>query len=1173
MATSNTPPLVSSVISSANGICHGSGNNSNIFRIYASVKPGTVIDDCGNEITQVVQYFSGIGVDKRPLNKWNDGVTGEGCEDQIKDVFTYCCKEIQSKDDEIWLFGFSRGAYVVRVVAALLTRFTLKEAPDNKDKSKWNLITRLGGRKRNKKGHGATNGQEFRFGLENTREPPKIKFLGLFDTVKQVLVGDQFDGTDVSFVQHVRHALALNEERRAFPLLHIETKEEDMDEGDNRGSHLEAWFVGAHADVGGGAVHDGLSLYPLQWMLIESRDLGLVLEHNPPDRVKGLIENPLELVFPRSSPLAALEQQILGMPPPLAAVDDDTTVKPGPWTFRYSSGIEISMYDLRDSHQHGNLQRLPRRKLQKQNGEQNYQATHLVSINRGAFGRLALGKRRIFGYDGFGSLQGYRDSSRNGTVVHPSVYFLVDTYTTLGIQKALDGIQDQLELFRKKASMTCISNKAGVLLDPWIREILPTFTSCRILICGNTGVGKSTLLNRVFGIEMTQENTGQRGEHDIEEGFESDQHPGIIIHDSEGFQAGNSKEVTAFKKFLKARSGNVKVRDNLHAIWLCIDTDTDRPVQSALANVLEGVTAIAPTIPIVIVGTKKDKHILLHRNQAGNAQQTEEDMLSERQALFRERFEKEQETCSFWPQLDVKFAFVSRDDQESIKSLIHLTMGSFNDTVVTEAMCAAQIPDVEAKIDQAVEKTLKILRTAVAAASAGFGTGIISSMTTPTIARILCREIAHGCFGLPEAGIAEMDTILASVVWKNLAPFMAQSLSQSVVIFGGAVCLTMFTVVGGIPLAVGAPLLEAPAAVRMVFKCACDLILVLEKAYRSGGKAVSREEVRLVAAAYMKSKVPVLKNGVQVERSRKRAVHGEVNDLVPWLSKRAIEAHQGKSLPKYRRGIKSILLRYRLPEELGVEIGSDDDVTLANSTAPYSPSTHPLINMGKLEVGSLYIMISIPFPIYFGKKKHSYATDIPGDPKFPFCTYELMVSEGLATEEFHWDLYWHTSDSLSDESSPANLHDDTGTGNNKVNSSGDIDEGSGVLYRLRPRKTCPQTYTLDRLSVVRIRSHTQVVGLIRVLSVPPALAPHLTRYLDWMTAASGRVAERTYVWATMAYYRARRHLLKIRGVRDHTFNQFDISRFTAELLSFAYEEVPSALLFGGGGVPRPVVAS
>ncbi|KAL1877881.1 hypothetical protein Daus18300_002234 [Diaporthe australafricana] len=439
-------------------------------------------------------------------------------------------------------------------------------------------------------------------------------------------------------------------------------------------------------------------------------------------------------------------------------------------------------------------------------------------------------------------------------------------------------------------------------------------------------VGKSTLLNRVFGIAMTQENSDQRGRHDIEEGFESDQHPGIIIHDSEGFQTGNNKEVSAFKKFLKARSGNRMVRENLHAIWLCIDTDTDRPVQSALANVLQEVVEIAPSIPVVIVGTKKDKYVLLNKSE-----QSEAELLVDREAMFRQRFEAEHDTSPFWPELKAKFAFVSRYDPESIKALIHITKSSFNDTEVSEAMCAAQVPDIDAKIDQAVERTLKFLRATVAAAGAGVGTGVISTMTTPTISRILCTEIACQCFGIPKANISDINTILTDVVCKNLAPFMVQSLSQSVIIWGGAICMTCTTGIGGIPLILGAPLLEAPVAVRMVLKCACDLILILDQAFREFGKSIRREEFERVASRYMKSRLRVKKNGFEVELPRKKLIHREINEMVPWISKRAYEAHSRKSLAKYREGMKDIIAKYRFGQGKSAEVESLDDITIGNS--------------------------------------------------------------------------------------------------------------------------------------------------------------------------------------------------------------------------------------------------
>src|SRR5204863_908158 len=110
-------------------------------------------------------------------------------------------------------------------------------------------------------------------------------------------------------------------------------------------SIIEAWFVGAHADIGGGARDDGLSLYPLQWIFIESKKFGLVLEHNPKGRSKGLIQDPVKLVFPSGLPAENLPSTDIAEQQPL-----------GPWQFRYTNGTEVEMHDLRASHNHGNLQ-------------------------------------------------------------------------------------------------------------------------------------------------------------------------------------------------------------------------------------------------------------------------------------------------------------------------------------------------------------------------------------------------------------------------------------------------------------------------------------------------------------------------------------------------------------------------------------------------------------------------------------------------------------------------------------------------------------------------------------------------------------------------------------------------------------------------------------------------
>ena len=61
---------------------------------------------------------------------------------------------------------------------------------------------------------------------------------------------------------------------------------------------LEAWFLGYHADMGGGSLHDGLSLWPLQWILSEASAHGLVLDFVAPQRLVKDIQDPLQLVMP-----------------------------------------------------------------------------------------------------------------------------------------------------------------------------------------------------------------------------------------------------------------------------------------------------------------------------------------------------------------------------------------------------------------------------------------------------------------------------------------------------------------------------------------------------------------------------------------------------------------------------------------------------------------------------------------------------------------------------------------------------------------------------------------------------------------------------------------------------------------------------------------------------------
>lgn len=57
------------------------------------------------------------------------------------------------------------------------------------------------------------------------------------------------------------------------------------------------------------------------------------------------------------------------------------------------------------------------------------------------------------------------------------------------------------------------------------------------------------------------------GRHDVNKPLESDRHPGLIIHDSRGFEAGSATELNVLLKFLRQRLGSADSRERLDAIW------------------------------------------------------------------------------------------------------------------------------------------------------------------------------------------------------------------------------------------------------------------------------------------------------------------------------------------------------------------------------------------------------------------------------------------------------------------------------------------------------------------------------------------------------------------------------------------------------------------------------
>jgi uncharacterized protein (DUF2235 family) len=175
--------------------------------------------------------------------------------------------------DEVFVFGFSRGAYAARVLCGMLHKVgLLHEGMNDMVPFAWREYRRVGDYRRTA-----------RFRRLFSRRV-KVHFLGIFDTVSAV--GTPWKPYAFPYtaqnpdVAIVRHAMALDE-RRVMYVQNLWSQREHK-----RQSVRQVWFPGVHSDVGGGYLRgqDGLSYIALAWMLEEAKAAGLVV--NPEEELR-----------------------------------------------------------------------------------------------------------------------------------------------------------------------------------------------------------------------------------------------------------------------------------------------------------------------------------------------------------------------------------------------------------------------------------------------------------------------------------------------------------------------------------------------------------------------------------------------------------------------------------------------------------------------------------------------------------------------------------------------------------------------------------------------------------------------------------------------------------------------------------------------------------------------
>ena len=236
-------------------------------------------------VTQIVFYDPGVGTGNL-VDRISGGAFGDGLDGNIVDAYRFLVYNY-SPGDEVFFFGFSRGAYTARSTVGMLRKCgLLKKVHADHVGAAYELYRR---RHDEPDGPAATHFRE-----EFSWPTFGVEFLGVWDTVGSLgipLTGlrwftrrdDQFHDTKLSrLVKRAYHAVSIDERRGPFKPTLWE-KQPDSDQ-----KVEQAWFSGVHSDVGGGYDDRALANITFQWMAKRAYDAGLEFDHQYLDKALGI---------------------------------------------------------------------------------------------------------------------------------------------------------------------------------------------------------------------------------------------------------------------------------------------------------------------------------------------------------------------------------------------------------------------------------------------------------------------------------------------------------------------------------------------------------------------------------------------------------------------------------------------------------------------------------------------------------------------------------------------------------------------------------------------------------------------------------------------------------------------------------------------------------------------
>jgi len=273
---------------------------TNVVRLFRALSETNGPDQCG-------YYDPGVGTfgsterRSRMANSTSlmiDRAFGRGIRANVAEGYRYLMRNYV-EGDQIYLLGFSRGAYTARALAALLQGFGLL-AGDRENLVDYAVKYFWKGSDRGSDYFAVAGRFKKYFSVSVS-----VHFLGLWDTVSAIGWARRrfsLPWTDqLAIVENGWHALAIDERRSAYSpdvwtprSPNGSTPEEPAAEGDYR----QVWFAGVHSDVGGTFEDHGLADIALRWIAVGAASYGLMIDASKipeigPDDVDGALHGNL----------------------------------------------------------------------------------------------------------------------------------------------------------------------------------------------------------------------------------------------------------------------------------------------------------------------------------------------------------------------------------------------------------------------------------------------------------------------------------------------------------------------------------------------------------------------------------------------------------------------------------------------------------------------------------------------------------------------------------------------------------------------------------------------------------------------------------------------------------------------------------------------------------------